>query len=1207
MNPIRFALENPVKVSVGVILIVLFGFLALFTIPVQLSPNVDQPLIRVTTIWVGASPQDIERNILRPQEDKLKGISGLRKMTSTADLGRAEISLEFAVGINKSAAFQEVSDKLREVPSYPEGVESPVIVSADTEPDQSIAWMLLTCDDESIDIGYFFDSADRLLKPFLERVDDLAEVRIFGGRSREIHIEVDPTRMAQRELSYAEVIEALRAQNLTVSAGEIPLGRVQTTIRGVGEFTDVEQINRTIIRQTDRGTIRVEDIGRATLNLEKERAFVRSKGRAALAIPAFRESGSNVMQVMQGLRGQIEAARAEILPQMSRQVQAELGLSEPPQLRLEQLYDETIYISSAISLVQNNLYLGGSLAILTLLIFLRAVRPTMVVALAIPISIIGTFLVMTAAGRNLNVISLAGMAFAVGMVVDAAIVVLENIDRHINMGKSPIRAAYDGAGEVWGAILASALTTLAVFVPVLAMQEEAGQLFRDIALAICAAVSLSLVVSVTVIPTASSRFLRANHVPRLRILRAAQNLFGLATIMAGVVGRYAKLIHWLCAPDVPRVFMRICIVLLFTISAIALSMWMMPSTSYLPEGNRNLIFGLLFTPPGYTVEKQRTLAKRMERELTPYWNAQRRDDLVGLPPVMARDFATGQMRQVENIPPIDNFFYVTFGSLVFYGASSQEEEVVRPLMPLLSQAGGVSPGVFSFAFQPSIFGRTAGTGNTIDVEISITGSDDDFDQLRETASMIFGVLVGSYGPGSIRPTPGNFNLTAMERRFKARDARAKELGVDQRLVNVTVQALNDGAFAGEFRTGNETIDILVKRNPDIPVSPEALLQTPIAAADQGVSRIIPLRSVVEYVDAPSPQQIQRIEQFRTVTLSVTVPEQIALEDAERAIASQIQGLRDQGMIPPDVRVNITGTAAKLSEVRNAMLGQWTGFNVQSVFSLLSSRIFLALIITFLLMAALFESFLYPLVIMFTVPLATVGGFIGLAVVQAYHPTQQLDVLTMLGFIILIGIVVNSAILIVHQSLNFMRGRGSTSADSDRALKPREAIAESVRTRVRPVFMTTITSVCGMLPLVAMPGAGSELYRGLGSVVVGGLLVSSLFTLIVVPLLFSLVMDAKIKVYSIFNWQVKELDPNLGRLRLDDEPAPSGASIRDWLPLPGAVPVPAVVGPQAAPPVSSDSRFVGGTDAGTQPTGWRKLLKVWLSGGPRKGKPPGDAQ
>jgi HAE1 family hydrophobic/amphiphilic exporter-1 len=1136
MNYIRFAIENPVKVAVGVLLLMLFGLLALFTIPIQLTPNVDQPVITVTTEWTGRSPEEVEREIVERQEDVLKNVSGLSRMTSTAYLGRSEVQLEFFVGVDIRAARQEVSDSLREVPEYPQEANEPVVSTSEAGAGSPIAWLILTAEDPDFDVQTVGDPVTERVKPYLERVVGVSEVRVYGGREREVHVEIDPRRLAQRGITFNQFYNALRLENVNVSAGEMREGQYDIRVRTIGQYDELEQVRQTIVAyDAGGGPVRVADLGDVRLTYAKRRSFVRSRGEIALALPVYRESGANVIRVMEDLKQRIAEVERDVLPVVATQTQMLYGLAEPPVLHLKQVYDETVYIYDALNLVLTNLLIGGCLAGVALLVFLRSYRPTVVVALSIPISIVGTFVVMTAFGRNLNVISLAGLAFAVGMVVDAAIVVLENIDRHLGMGKSPRQAALEAAGEVWGAILASTLTTLAVFVPVLTIQEEAGQLFRDIALAICAAVSLSLLVSITVIPTASGRFLVSHREPRTKLLRAGRALFGLAPLGARLTSGFAGLIHRLMERTAAGVGARVGIVAAFTLAAVIGAYLLMPPTDYLPRGNQNLVFGFVLTPPSYTIEQDAFIADRVEATIRPYWEATTPEQVTQLPPLI-HPFT---QQPIERIPPIDNYFFVSFFGGVFNGATSGDKQNVAPVADLLTAATNHVPGVIGFAQQSSLF-TAPGGGVGRSVEVDVLGLN--LDSVLSSAGALRMALMEQFGPMGVQPNPANFDKPGRELQVRIDRVRAADLGIDVSALGAGVRALVDGLYVGDFRLRGETIDILAIRDPAVAASPEELAQMPLAYhAGDGTMGTVPLSAVATLQRADAPQQIRRIDEQRAVTLQVNPPDEMPLEVATRIIENAVAELRAAGQVPPDVRVALAGSASKLAEVREAMLGEWHGVGtsrqiIATLQSLLSSRIFLALLVTYLLMAALFESWLYPFVIMFTVPLATIGGFIGLRFVhdgwamQAWpligdplygvlgphgirliDPTQQLDTLTMLGFIILIGIVVNNAILIVHQSLNFMRGLGDTDPDSPghgEPLAPREAIREAVRTRVRPICMTTATSVSGMLPLVLMPGAGSELYRGLGSVVVGGLLVSALFTLIVVPLLFSLVLDAK---------------------------------------------------------------------------------------------------
>ena len=1157
MDPIRFAIDNPVKVAVGVILLMLFGALAVVSIPVQLTPNVDPTVLTISTKWTGKSPEEIEREIIEEQEDVLKAISGLVKMTATATQGSSEIELEFEVGKDLQSARVEVSDALREVPEYPDDADEPVITDGEAGPGNPIAWLLLTSDMPGFDVQTLGNLANDRIKPALERAEGVSEVRVYGAREREVHIRFDPIKVAQRGITISDLGNALRQENTNVSAGEIYEGRYAVRVRTFGQYDDLQSIRDTIVSyDADGGPIRVGDLAQVELSFEKRRSFVRSRGELAIAMPVYREPGSNVMTVMANLKVAIDKINGDdankgMLDSVGAALQLERGLDGDPELKLRQVYDETGYIEDALALVQSNLIIGGVLAVIALLLFLELsrrpllvliatpvlvvlmlgvlmldrsgglwlaslcllvltglvvlyiARPTLIIALAIPISVIGTFVVMYLAGRNLNVISLAGLAFAVGMVVDNAIVVLENIDRHLAMGKKRAQAAYDAGKEVWGAVLASTLTTLAVFLPVLFIKEEAGQLFRDIALAICAAVSLSLIVAVTVIPTASARLLRERE-PKPSAFEA----FNPAKLFAWLCNGFAHMIYWMSSRHPLGVMSRLGTVAVFTIAAAGGAYLLMPATDYLPRGNKNLVFGIIRNPPGYNIKTDEELAKIVEAQVRPFWEATTDAQVSQLPPPI-HPF-TGQ--PVQGIPPIDNYFIVSFNGSMFNGATSSDKNNVAPIGPLLMSATtNHVPGSMGFAQQASLFGRGASGSRSIDVEIS----GDDIDEVRSASAQFYQRLAKKYGFGNVQPTPNNFELPARELRLEIDKVKAADLGIDVTSLGNAVAAMVDGLIIGDYRDGGNSYDILAKSMDGLNYTPEQLVMLPLAyrtaAGEQGT---IPLSEVARISRQDSPQSIQRIEERRAVTLAVTPPDDVPLETAEQQLRAIQAELTKSGMIPPTLEVSYAGSASKLNDVRNAMLGKWTGFNTASFFSLATSRLFIALLVTYLLMAALFESFLYPFVILFSVPLAAVGGFIGLGLIRLKVPDQQLDTLTMLGFIILIGVVVNNAILLVHQALNFMRGLGEGEGSTRQKLAPREAIRESVRTRIRPIFMTTATSVAGMLPLVLMPGSGSELYRGLGSVVVGGLIVSTLFTLIVVPLLFSLVLDLRIGIHNM---------------------------------------------------------------------------------------------
>lgn len=1140
MDLIRTSIDKPVAVIVGVVLTLLLGILAISAIPVQLTPNVDTTVVTITTTWEGASPQEVEQDIIEKQEDKLKGLANLRKMTSQSREGSGQITLEFEVGTDKDAALRESSDKLREVPSYPDGVDEPVIEASDPMNRDYIAWIIFETDDSGFDIRTLQDFAEDNIKSAFERVPGMSTVNVLGGSEREVQVRVDPIRLAQYGLTYGELFDALRRENVDLSAGSIDEGKASITVRTVGRYRTPEDVERTIIAREAGGPILVRDVAEVVMTYKKPASFVRSKGKTVIAINAQRELGSNVIEVMAGLRSVIADLNrpGSILDTQTQR----LGLKSP--LRLRQVYDQTIYIDQAIGLVRSNIYIGGAIAVVTLLLFLRSIRSVGIVALAIPISVVGTFVAMVAMGRNLNVISLAGLAFAVGMVVDNSIVVLENIYRHIELGATPRQAAYRAPREVWGAILASTLTTIVVFVPVLFIQEDAGQLFRDIVLAICAAVALSLVVSVTVVPCAAAIWLSLGSGMARR--RNTASRAPAADEPRGLSGALGRLIYALCG----SILARVAIVLFFAIGSIWGSFLLMPPTDYLPKGNRNLIFGILVPPPGYNLDKQLELGQRVEAEIRPFWEAgDLREDrqayqraVENLPVVPTFNWAAMQPGPPVRPPTIANYFFVSARGFMFHGGISDDDKRIVDLATLFNHATRAEnlPGVTGFAFQAPLFRLSGSSGSSIDLEFA----GDDIEQVNAAAGLAFNLLSQEFGFGKVQTQPGNFQIPAPQVNIVVDRLRAADLGLSTRDIGLAVRALGDGAIVGEFRIGGESIDLKVvdrtaiREERWLERDVNALADIPIATPG---GQIVPLLSVAGLVRTTAPQQINHVERQRAVSLEVTPDKDVPLGEAMAKINEIVEGLRQQGRIPETVHTDLAGSADKLTAVREALLGDGT------LMGLLSSRFFLALLINYLLMCVLFESFLYPLVILFSVPLATFGGFLGLRIVHTwtaadpYMPTQNLDILTMLGFVILLGTVVNNAILIVHQALNFMKGRGESADHVVAQLPPRKAIAESVRTRLRPIMMTAMTTVGGTIPLVVMPGSGSELYRGLGSVVMGGLLMSTFFTLVLVPLLFSLVLDAREVVRRLVEAALSR--PRHARPLVEEPARPVGGSVK----------------------------------------------------------------
>ena len=1065
MDPIRFAIERPIAVVAAVLMAVLFGALALTRIPIQLIPDVRKPVIEIETTWSGAAPAEIEREIVNRQEEELKGLDGLETMISTSDTGRARVTLEFAIGTNMDRALLLVSNRLDRVTGYPEEANEPTLKTSGSD-DNPIAWIILKRAPGNIStpMEHYGPFAEDVIKERIERVDGVATVNVYGGVDRELQVLVDPERLAKFRLTVPEVIEKLRRESISVSAGNVDEGKRRYIVRVEGELDTLEAVREVVLRSgaargRDAGTtdgslangggvgsggfdgnragggrVYVRDVAEVRFGFKEPTARIRHKGVPAIAINAIRKTGANVITTMAGIRQALGDLR--------------VGPLEKEGLTLTQVYDETVYIDGAIELVIQNIWIGGLLAAFILLLFLRSPRATLVVSLAIPVCIVASFVAMSALGRTLNVISLAGIAFAVGMVVDAAIVVLENIFRLRQAGMSARDAAYHGAAQVWGAILVSALTTVMVFIPVLVMELEAGQLFRDIGVAISVSVMLSLVVAVTVVPALSSRLLQPGKTKLDVVPLPIIDHFGRA--FAWVVKTYAKL-------TVRSRIVGLTSVALITGGAIWGAATFLPKLEYLPDGNRNLVFGIILPPPGYNLPTTTKIAERIESVARPLWEKEE----------------TGNP---DEPPAMKHFFFVSFRGTTFLGGASQDPTRVRELIPVLSLPIFSEPGTFGFINQRSLFGRGIGGGRAIELNVSGDKLEDILDVALRLTANIAQHLPRTAG-NQFRPQPG-LELGAPELRAIPDRVRLADAGVDAQALALSLDAYNDGVRVKEITIGTDRLDLTLKglaafdenrRTQDIEAYP--------VVAPNG--RIIPISQLADVKLTAGPVSIRHRERFPTITLQLRPAGDLPLETALGIMRTKVmQPVLDEG-VPPGVRLSLTGAADQLTKTWDA----------------LKINLLLALVIVFLVMAVLFESFVLPLVIMISVPVAGAGGVVGLAILNLYQP-QQLDMLTLLGFVILIGIVVNNAILLVHQARYHLISDGMSVND---------AIQEATRNRIRPIFMSTLTSVFGMLPLVIFPGAGSELYRGLGSVVVGGLTMSAILTLLLVPPLLRLTL------------------------------------------------------------------------------------------------------
>ncbi len=1001
MNLIRAALSNPVATLVAVLLALLFGLLSLNRLPIQLTPEVEVPEITISTNWRAAAPQEVEANIIEPQEKVLRGMPGMTEMLSSAERGQGKITIKLSVGTNLDRSLIEILNRLNRVSSYPEDADEPVLstVGGSSRP---IAWFILKAGEgNDRPIASYQNFVEEVIQTRFERVNGIALSEVRGGREQELRITFDPYKAASLGVQLP-VVAGLARGNDDVTAGIADVGKRRYTIRFNGGMTP-SQLSDMVLEWRDGAPIRLRDVATVELRPVDRQSFVINSGEDAIAVNAHREVGVNVLQVMEELKLAADELRE--------------GPLKGANLTLTQVYDETMYIDRSIQMLASNMLMGVLLAVGVLWWFLRRFRATMIVGVAIPLCLTISFIVVDGSGHTLNVISLAGLAFAVGMVLDAAIVVLENIVRLREKGLPIEQAASQGAAQVGGALFASTATTVAIFLPVVFLKDEAGQLFADLALTIAAAVSVSLIVALTVIPAAADRWFK--HL-EMKDLHSGWWDNTTAFLMRLTDGGKRRVI-W--------------IVGLITIPLL-LTLWLKPAADYLPEGNRNLVFAFIMPPPGSNIDFLKTemgdvIAERME----PYLSG-------------------------EKQPKVSDYFFVAFPSGAFMGARTVDESQVGALVPVLNGAIQGFPDTLAFAKRMSLFGGF-GEGNTVD--LNIQGRD--IEALLTTAGMGYGMISQALPGARIRPFPG-LTLGEPELRLVPDEARLAEAGWSRETLSRVLMAMGSGFYVGDYFDGEQRLDVIL-RAADWEY-PEQLMAMPVMTPQGG---ILPLSELVNLERTAGPDKIRRLDRRRTVTLQITPPEGMSLEETVVLLKQNVEPQLRQ-MFPEDGEIRYSGSADKLEVALKNMGGTFL----------------LAVVILYLLISALFRSFKDSFLVIMALPLATVGGVAALKLFPLFGIFQPMDLLTMIGFIILLGLVVNNAILLVHQT------RSAEREGSPR----REAVEQAVRMRLRPILMSTLTSIFGMLPLLLIPGAGTELYRGMAAVIVGGMLVSTIFTLILLP-------------------------------------------------------------------------------------------------------------
>jgi multidrug efflux pump len=1003
----EISIRRPVFATVLSLLILLVGWVSFTGLTVREYPKIDEPTVTVSTSFTGASSEVVESQVTKTLEDSLAGIEGVDVITSISRQERSQITVRFKLERDPDSAAADVRDKVSRVRQrLPQGIDEPVIakVEADAFP---VIWLALSSDTH--DALQLSDFANRLVKPVLQTAPGAADVRVYGERKYAMRIWIDPDRLAAYRLTVQDVEDALRRSNL-----EVPAGRIESTLRefNVTAATDLQtpaQFRDVAIRNINGQTIRLGDVARVLQGPQDERTSVRLNGRDSISLGVIRQATANPLELSAGVRQLLDKVKADL----------------PPGVSVDIANDNSVFIDRSIKAVYTTIAEAVVLVALVIFVFLRTLRASIIPLVTIPVSLIGTFALMALFGFSINTLTLLALVLAIGLVVDDAIVVLENIYRHIEEGMKPFEAAIQGAREVGFAVVAMTLTLAAVYAPLAFTPGRTGRLFAEFALALAGAVVVSGFVALTLSPMLCSKLLRHNPNPG-RFDRGMERALNALTRGYSRVLALALNLRWA--------------VVLVMFASAAGSWWLLQTTKQelAPIEDRGVILASINGPDGATLAYTRRYAEAIERIGQDYPEFDRIFSNIGNPTV-----AQGN---------------------VFLRAKPWEErtrttqEIAREIAPRMAAL----PGISAFPITPPSLGQ--GFRERPINYVIVTS--DSYDNLSKVVRQFQDALAKN--PGFVQ-VDTDLRLNKPEIRMDVDRERAADMGVNVDAIARTVETMLGGRIVTRYKRDGEQYDVVVQTDSAQRSTPDDIDRLFVRGRGDAM---IPLASLVKIREVVVPRELNHFGQRRSASITANLAPELALGDALKfmdATAAEI--------LPPGYTTDLNGQSREFKNASGS----------------LAIVFVLSLLFIYLVLAAQFESFVDPFIIMLSVPLSMLGALLALK-----WSGGTLNVFSQIGLITLVGLITKHGILIVEFA-NQLREQGATTF---------EAVKQSAALRLRPILMTTGAMVLGAIPLALATGAGAESRQQIGWVIVGGMSLGTLLTIFVVPTMYTLLARKK---------------------------------------------------------------------------------------------------